>query len=301
MLDISLVGTGGMMPLPNRFLSSMIIRYKKQTILIDTGEGTQVSLKILGWGFKNIDIICLTHFHADHVAGLPGLLHTIANSGKTSPLTIIGPLHLKQVIDSLLIIARCLPFPIIYKEITVPTTLMFSSINISTLPVDHRTDCIAYCIQTLRLGKFNIQKATNIGLPKNYFSLLQNGVSVTHEGKLIHSRDIMGLPRKGFKIAYCTDTRPVSDLPMFVKEADIFICEGIYGEDTKLNKAKEYKHMLFSEAATIAKKANVKELWLTHYSPSLTDPSQFLHVAQNIFSNSHIGYDHKTTTLKYIN
>ena len=299
MLDISLVGTGGMMPLPNRFLSSAILRYKTNTILIDCGEGTQVSLKLLGWGFKNIDTICLTHFHADHVSGLPGLLHTIANSGKTTPMTIIGPKGLQSTIESLLVIARNLPFDIIYKDIGGGEKIEINEITISTLSVDHRTACLAYCIQTHRAGKFNIKKAIELGLPPTYYSILQRGEPVVYNGQTIQSSAVMGPPRVGFKIAYCTDSRPIEDLCSFAEGADLFICEGIYGDDEKLSKAQEYKHMLFSEAAVLAKSAGVKELWLTHYSPSLTTPEEFLHVAQAIFPNTHVGYDRKTATLGY--
>ncbi|MCL1996633.1 MAG: ribonuclease Z [Defluviitaleaceae bacterium] len=299
MLDISLVGTGGMMPLPHRFLSSAILRYKTNTILIDCGEGTQVSLNILGWGFKNIDTICITHFHADHVSGLPGLLHTIANSGKTTAMTIVGPTGLETLIESLLVIARGLPFPIIYRECIGGEKIKVDEMTINTLSVDHGIACLAYCIQTHRAGKFNVEKAREMGLSPKYYSLLQKGENIVHNSRVVESAMVMGPPRQGFKIAYCTDSRPVEELVEFAGGADLFICEGIYGEDEKLPKAQEYKHMLFSEAAVLAKRAGVKELWLTHYSPALTEPSEFLHVAQAIFPNTHIGYDGKTTTLAY--
>ena len=299
MLDIALLGTGGMMPLPNRFLSSAMIRYKKQTILIDCGEGTQVTLKMLGWGFKNIDILCLTHFHADHVSGLPGFLHTVANSGKTTPLTIVGPCGLKHVVESLLVIARGLPFSIIYKEIEESTTIIFDEIEISCLFVDHRITCLAYSFVTKRLGKFEPKVAEELELPRNMYGILQSGQSIEYNGKTITPNMVMGPERTGFKITYCTDSRPVPSLVDFALGSDLFICEGIYGDDSKLHKAKEYKHMLFSEAANLAKSAKVNELWLTHYSPSLTEPEDFLHVATKIFPNSHLGYDRKTITLKY--
>ena len=98
MIDVALLGTGGMMPMPERFLSSMLLRINGRLILVDCGEGTQVTLKMLGWGFKAIDTICFTHYHADHISGLPGMLLTIGNSGRTEPVKLIGPPGLKKVV-----------------------------------------------------------------------------------------------------------------------------------------------------------------------------------------------------------
>lgn len=298
MLDIALVGTGGMMPLPNRFLSAMICRYKTKTILIDCGEGTQVSLKMLGWGFKGIDVICLTHYHADHVAGLPGLMHAIAQSGRTAPITLIGPEGLKVVVESLLIIARGLPFKLNYIE-APQSPVVIDEITLSSLPLDHKVVCYAYNIEITRPGKFDINKAKALELPQNLYSALQQGQAVYHNGKEVRPEAVMGAPRKGFKVSFATDTRPVPTLADFVAGADLYIGEGIYGEDEKLPKAKEYKHMLFSEAATVAKTGGVKALWLTHYSPSLVEPEAYLPVAQAIFPNTQIGYDRMQGRIKY--
>jgi ribonuclease Z len=299
MLDIALLGCGGMMPLPNRFLTSMFLRLNGRFLLLDCGEGTQVSLKMLGWGFKNIDVILITHFHADHVAGLPGLLLTITNSGRTEPLHMIGPKGLEIVVKCLLVIAPELPFEIIFHEMEDATNIKIGEFHISSLPVEHRMPCFAYSIDVKRRGKFNINKAKALNLPRTYWSILQKNEMVLYEGKEYLPEMVMGDERKGLKVSYCTDSRPVAALPDFIKDSDLFICEGIYGEDEKLNKAMEYKHMLFSEAATLAKKGNVSELWLTHYSPSLTAPEEFLSVAKDIFENTHLGFDRKTAALLF--
>ena len=299
MLDVALLGTGGMMPLPNRFLTSMLCRFNGRLLMIDCGEGTQVTLKLLGWGFKNIDTICFTHFHADHISGLPGILLTIGNSGRTEPITLIGPKGLKKVVDGLRVIAPELQFEINFEELENESCLKFNDFLIKSIQVDHGLPCFAYSINIERNGLFDLEKAEKLGLPKKYWSILQRNEYVEYDGKVYTSDMVLGEPRKGFKISYCTDSRPTESLPEFVKDSDLFICEGIYGEDEKLSKAIEHKHMIFSEAATIAKKGNVRELWLTHYSPALIDPQSLIHFAKDIFENSHCGHDRKTTSFKF--
>lgn len=301
MLDVALLGTGGMVPLPNRFLTAMICRLNGRLLMIDCGEGTQVSLKMLGWGFKSIDVICFTHFHADHISGLPGLLLTIGNSGRTAPLTLVGPKGLKRVVEGLCVIAPEIPYEIIFKEINYKEyTLKVNDMLIKSIMVDHGIPCFAYSIEIERRGKFDTEKAINLGIPKNFWSILQKDGEIKYKGNIYTSSMVLGYPRKGFKISYCTDTRPTEDLPAFIKDSNLFICEGIYGEDDKINKAIEHKHMIFSEAATLAKEGRVNELWLTHYSPALLEPESLINFAKDIFNNTHCGYDRKTTSFQFV-
>lgn len=300
MLDVALLGTGGMMPLPNRFLTSLLCRFNGRFLLIDCGEGTQVTNKMLGWGFKNIDCICLTHFHGDHVTGLPGMLLTIGNAGRIEPLTIIGPKGVEEVCKSLLIVAKDLPFNIEYIELVEEIEeFTIGDFHIRGIKGEHRLECYGYSIEIKRKGKFNVEKAKNSNVPMEYWSTLQKGINIEIENKKYLPEMVLEEDRKGIKVSYITDTRPKEEMIDFIYESDLFICEGIYGEDEKLSKAEEYKHMLFSEAAYLAKKGNVEELWLTHFSPSIKEPEDFIHVATNIFPNSFVGEDRKTTSIKY--
>ena len=300
MIDVALLGTGGMMPLPNRFLTSLLLRKRGRMMLIDSGEGTQVTMKMLGWGFKTIDLICYTHFHADHISGLPGLLLTIGNSDRQEPLTIAGPEGIERVAEGLRLIAPELPFDINYIEFKDKyESISVSEFDVRAMQVDHRITCYGYSMDIPRAGKFDPQKAERLGLPKPTWSRLQKGETIELDGKSYTWDMVLGEPRKGIKLCYCTDTRPTADMPEFFKGADLLIYEGIYGEDEKYEKAVKHKHSLFSEAANIAKAAEAKELWLTHFSPALTEPEEFLNVAAGIFPNTVVGYDRLTKTIRF--
>jgi len=302
MLDIALIGTGGMVPLHNRYLTSMAARLNGSMLLIDCGEGTQVTLKQLGWGFKNLDYICITHFHADHVSGLPGLLLTIGNSGRTEPLTIVGFIGIRNVVNHLRIIAPELPFEVKFIELPpVEKTVALGDYNLSVLPLDHRIYCFGYAININRAGKFDAERAKQQEIPIKFWSKLQNGETIKDNHKKYTPDMVLGPARKGIKVAYITDTRPVNTIPRFISGADLFICEGLYGDDEKKDKAKEHMHMVFSEAADLANRGGVKELWLTHYSPAMTDPENYIDVAKNIFPNTKLGYDRLATTILFVN
>lgn len=299
MIDICLLGCGGSLPVPYRSLTSLLIKYKGTKVLIDCGEGTQVSMKILGWGFKTIDIICFTHAHADHVIGISGLLLTIANAGRVAPLTILAPSNFKSIIEGLMVICPDLPYEVKIVECTEPSSFTFENLTINTLQVDHTVQCNSYSIEVKRNKKFSVEKATKNKVPKMIWNRLQKGETVTFEEKEYIPEMVLGDDRKGLKISYATDTRPTDALLDFVKDSDLFVCEGMYGDDAELEKAISNKHMLFSEAATIAKNANVKELWLTHFSPSMMEPEKYINTAQFIFENSILGEDRLTKTLDF--
>ena len=283
MIDVALLGTGGMMPMPERFLSSMLLRINGRLILVDCGEGTQVTLKMLGWGFKAIDTICFTHYHADHISGLPGMLLTIGNSGRTEPVKLIGPPGLKKVVEGLRLIFPELPFKLEYIEIdNVDCVIDFNDFSLKANEGDHRIKCLSYRFDISRKGKFSVEKAKTLGLPVNMWSILQKGCTAEYNGKIYTSDMVLGNARKGISLSFCTDTRPVDSLVNFINGSDLFVCEGMYGENEKQKKAIEYKHMLFSEAAKLAKLGNVKELWLTHLSPSMKEPELFIDNAKNI-------------------
>ncbi|WP_368490432.1 ribonuclease Z [Clostridium sp. BJN0013] len=301
MLELCLLGCGGSMPVPGRNLTAAIVSYQGRKLLIDCGEGTQVSLKMSGWKIRNIDVILFTHFHADHIAGLPGLLLTIASSGRLEPITIIGPSGLIEVVTGLRVIAPVLPYSIELIEFHGKDKYFqkIGYFNINILSVDHGMPCFAYSIDIQRSRKFDKEKALKNKVPLIFWSKLQKGEEVKKGDKLYTPDMVLGHRRRGLKISYCTDSRPDKKLVEFVNKSDVFICEGMYGDDKELDKAILYKHMIFSEAAIIAKEAEVEELWLTHFSPSMVEPQAYLENAKNIFKNTIIGQDRYVKNINF--
>ena len=300
MIDVCLLGTGGMMPLPYRYLTAMMARYNGKSILIDCGEGTQIAMKQKGWSPKPIDVICFTHFHADHISGLPGMLLTMGNAERTEPLLIIGPKGLEKVVGALRMIAPELPFELRFHELSQPfEQIDMGDYRIEAFRVNHNVICYGYNLIVERAGKFQVEKAKALGLPVQLWNPLQKGNVVEFEGKTYTPDMVMGSPRKGIKVTYCTDTRPTRSIEENAAHADLFICEGMYGEPDKQQKAREHKHMTFYEAANLAKAAEVSQMWLTHYSPSLPWPDQYLPQVTKIFPNAITAKDGQTIELDF--
>lgn len=300
MLDVCLLGTGGMMPLPNRWLTSLMTRYNGKNLLIDCGEGTQIAVKEKGWTFKPIDVICFTHYHADHISGLPGLLLTMGNAERKEPLILIGPKGLTRVVSALRVIAPELPFPIECVEITEPEQRFeISGYQITAFRVNHNVVCYGYTIEIPRVGKFDVERAREQKIPIKYWNPLQKGETIQADGNIYTPDMVLGQGRKGIKLTYCTDTRPVPAISQHAENSDLFICEGMYGEPDKDVKAREYKHMTFKEAGKLAKEAGVKEMWLTHYSPSLVYPEQYLDSVREIFPDTYTAKDGRSAELLF--
>lgn len=288
------------MPLPYRWLTSLLTRFNGSSLLIDCGEGTQIAIKEKGWSFKPIDVICFTHYHGDHISGLPGLLLTMGNADRREPLTLIGPKGLERVVSALRVIAPELPFPVICREIEGAEQIFeMNGYRLKAFRVNHNVLCYGYTLEIDRAGKFDPERAKEAGIPQMYWKHLQKGETVVYEGRTLEPEMVLGPPRKGIKLTYTTDTRPTNSIRENAKGSDLFICEGMYGEKEKAAKAVEYKHMTFYEAAELAKAAEVRELWLTHYSPSVTYAEEYMEDVRRIFPAAKAGKDKMSVELKF--
>lgn len=303
MIDLTLLGCGGNVPMPNRFLSSLFINYKGSKILIDCGEGTQVAMKKYNCGFKNIDLILITHLHGDHIIGLIGLLQTMGNSGKTDDLTIVGPVGIIDVMNAIKVLVEYLPYRVYIIENPKQTFSLehdiLKDIDISTINLDHSTECIGYSLYFKRKPKFDREKAILNQVPQNLWKKLQENSSAIYKDKTYYADMVLGENRRGIKLSFITDTRPTFEIPEFIYESDLFICEGMYGDDLDISKAVKNKHMTFREAASLANAGNVDKLLLTHFSPSIENPKDFIENATNLFKETIIGEDGLTLKLSY--
>lgn len=290
--------------MPKRWLTSLMLRCDGSNLLIDCGEGTQIAMKEVGWSPKPIDIMCFTHYHADHISGLPGMLLSMGNAERTEPVVMIGPKGLFNVVRSLRSIAPELPFEIRFIELDQNTEeYKLGPYVVNCYKVNHNIPCYGYSVSVPRKGFFDVERAKAQDIPVKYWNRLQHGEAVRDEGSGILYRPdmVMGPPRRGLKVTYATDSRPCANITAAAADADLFICEGMYGEPGLEEKARGYKHMTMYEAAAMARDANPspREMWFTHYSPSMMNPRQYLDEVRKIFPRVKCGKDGMQTELKF--
>jgi ribonuclease Z len=291
-----------MVPLPDRWLSSVLVRYQGSLILFDCGEGTQISWRRYHWGFRRLDAICLSHLHADHVAGLPGLLHTVANAGRVEPLVVYGPVGTGEAVDGLRVIARRLPFEVQVRELSDGDQFALADELRGTVRVGlHRVPVLGYRLDLDREPAFDRDRAIAMDVPRVEWSRLQAGESVTIDGRTILADEVRGVPRQGVSFAFVTDTRPTDALAELLRDADFVVCEATYGDDEDQPKAELHRHMTVREAATLAARAGVGTLWLTHFGAGMTDPEAYAETARSVFPGAVMGAAGLTGRLTFRN
>lgn len=279
-----------MVPLPNRPLSSLMMRSGGSLALFDCGEGAQVQMRKFHWGFRRLDVICLSHLHADHVAGLPGLLHSVANAGRREPMHIYGPPGTLTVVEGLRVIAVWLPYDVLVHELADGDTFMMPNGLVGRVrEAEHGVTCLAYRIELGRAPAFDPVKAEAVGAPRVLWSALQRGESVDVEGVLVKPAQVLGEPRRGVSFAYVTDTRPTGPIRELVQGVDLLVSEATYALDEEREDAVRHGHMTIREACELARAAGAGRLWLTHFSGRIDDPLAHRDAARAIFAATEIG------------
>lgn len=307
MLDFCLLGTGGMQPLPGRRLAAALVRLGSSLVLIDCGEGTQVAVREAGWGLRNIRVILITHLHADHVLGLPGLLLTLANTerGEAEPLLICGPEPLLEVLQGLLVAVPHTPFPIEVAVLKGGDSFAIDGLDqltISCEELEHDIPCLAYALHIRRAARFDADRARALKIPVPLWRRLQGGEAVAVEGRHIGPAEVLGPARRGLRLVYAVDTRPTPRLTRFVGAdggTDLLVSDAMYGDDADKPRRWKVQHMSFAEAATTARDGGARALILTHFSPALSDPEAYLDRATALFAQAVAGRDLLKLTLRF--
>jgi len=306
MIDVTLLGTAALLPIPDRALTAASLVCAGRVILFDCGEGTQTAARRAGVSLMRADLIALTHYHGDHIFGLPGLLQTLGCLNRAEPLVIAGPLGLRDAMEPILKLAGHLPYEV--RLAGIPEGGMaLSDLNgnwpsrarLTAFDTRHRVPSQGYCFTLDRAGRFLPEKARSLGLPVGLWSRLQSGESVRFGESVIEPSRVMGPPRRGLKVVFSGDTAPCDALAEAARGADLLICDATYGEDDQAGLAHERGHMTFAEAAGIASRAGARRLWLSHYSQMIEDPQACLPNATAVFSGAVCGEDGMALTLHF--
>lgn len=304
-MEVFILGCGGMQPLPYRHLTSVLLRRDGDLFLFDGGEGTQVSLKRLNLKWKKINAIFVSHTHADHVTGLPGIMMLSSQVDRTEPLYIYGPPKIAEYIEtSRKVLDMYINYPVIIKEISAPCIVHEEKdFIIRAFPLKHTKTCVGYTLEEKdRPGEFNPERAKELNVPCGpLWSKLQGGQSVQSlDGTTVNPSDVLGAARKGRKFSYVTDTLYLDSIADEVRNSDLLICEGMF-ENALIDQAKEKKHMTASQAAAIARDSNSKKMALIHYSPRYTDRELVVleEEAKKIYPNAILSKDRMCFEIPY--
>lgn len=305
MLTITLLGTAATMPLPDRALSTAFAACGGHGLLFDCGEGTQAAARRAGVNLMRADTVCLTHYHGDHIFGLPGLLQTLGAQGRTRPLLLVGPKGLAGIWSAVRALTGPLPYAVRLQEADGPLALDALSEGwpagavLRPFATRHRVPSVGYRLELPRAGRFDPARARALGVPVQQWKLLQKGQSVAVEGRTVQPAQVLGAPRKGLSVVFSGDTAPCPYYLQAAHDADLLICDATYAFPEQEDQARQWGHSTFGQSASLAAQARAKRLWLTHYSPMITDPEEYAAQAQNIFPAAECGFDGKSITLQY--
>ena len=295
MVTVTLLGTAATMPLPDRALTTALLSWGGHSLLFDCGEGTQAAAMKAGVSLSKLEAICLTHYHGDHIFGLPGLLQTIACQGRTAPLLLTGPKGLEQFWAVMRLLAGPLPYQIVLADAKEQPLWFEGGAELSAIPTRHRVPSQGYQFHLPRAGRFDPEKARALGVPIRDWKRLQQGETVNG----VAPEQVCGPARRGIKVVFSGDTAPCPALEEAARDADLLICDATYDQDELAPEAARYGHSTFRQSAELAARAGVRRLWLAHYSPRIKEPEASLPLVQSICPAAECGFDGKTVSLRF--
>lgn len=295
------------MPLPGRFLTSVLLRREGDLLLFDCGEGTQVALRQLNLRWKKISTIFISHTHADHVTGLPGILMLSAQVDRTEPLVIVGPPKVREYVnENRRILDMFINYDIVFRDVTEAGPVFFGEgYTVKAFRLNHTKPCYGYSLEEdPRPGVFYPEEAERLGVPRGpAWSVLQQGGSITLEdGRVVESAEVLGRERPGRKFSFVTDTTVVPEIAAEVAGSDLFICEGMFLHELA-ESAADKKHLTAVQAAELANMAGgIKNMGLIHYSPRYTryDLKQLVQEAREIFPDTFLTKDGQLIEIPYV-
>ena len=305
MLTITLLGTAATMPLPDRALSTAFAACGGHGLLFDCGEGTQAAARRAGVNLMRADAVCLTHYHGDHIFGLPGLLQTLGAQGRTRPLLLVGPKGLAGIWSAVRALTGPLPYAVRLQEADGPLALDALSEGwpagavLRPFATRHRVPSVGYRLELPRAGRFDPARARALGVPVQQWKLLQKGQSVAVEGRTVQPAQVLGAPRKGLSVVFSGDTAPCPYYLQAAHDADLLICDATYALPEQEDQARQWGHSTFGQSAALAARAGAHRLWLTHYSAAVTDPAPGLAAARTAYPAAVAGYDGLTEELEF--
>jgi len=303
MLSVTFLGTGAACPTVDRNVAGLAVQREGETLLFDCGEGTQRQMMRYGVGFSFTEVF-FTHFHADHMLGIIGLVRTMGLQDRTTPVTLYGPRGAQRILGAAMSLGiERNKFPIEIVEIQVGDRLQRHEYEIVVFETDHRADTVGYALaEHTRLGRFNPERARELGVPEGpLWGRLHKGETVKlDDGRTVSPADLVGAPRAGRTLVYTGDTRPSPLVVEAARGADLLIHEATFGGD-EAERAVETGHSTAAEAARVAHDAGVRRLVLTHISPRYTrDAPELLAEAQAVFPETVVARDGMTVEVGFV-
>jgi ribonuclease Z len=302
-LSVTFLGTGAACPTVDRNVAALAVQREGETILFDCGEGTQRQMMRYGVGFSFTEVF-FTHFHADHMLGITGLLRTMGLQDRSAPVTLYGPRGAQRILGAAMSLGiERNKFPVEVVEIRAGDRLRRDEYDIVVFETQHRADTVGYALaEHTRLGRFHPERARELGVPEGpLWGRLHKGETVTlDDGRTVSPPDLVGAPRRGRTLVYSGDTRPHLALLEAARGADLLIHEATFGGD-EAERAVETGHSTAAEAARVALEAGVRRLVLTHISPRYNrDAPELLAEARAVFPETAIARDGMTVDVPFV-